>query len=429
MIDKVAEEIKQGQIQDPDKWNRIRSEADRLTNHYRDVIEKKRVSGDRILHFAAYVSNKAMFGMQGVIRLMMDRPDRWDPEFVIVPDISRGDAHALKTYLDARDHFTGIYGAEKVLDGWDINTDTYIDRTGRFDIIYFADPYDSMAPEVHSIKYASSRNVLPVYVNYGYDVGYYTMYARMKNYELNYVWKYFTETVYSLEDCRNMQVIRGQNVVLTGYAKMDAFADCRKPRKKKNRKILLTPHHSVKFDELPLSNFLSYCDLIPTLPKLFPDVDFVFRPHPLLFIRMINDKIWTQKRITNYIDELRQAGIEYSDGGNYLDLFAECDAIINDCGSFTMEWLFTGKPGCFIVGDRLKDEHLTTQMKEAIKRYTIARSADDIIKFISDLADGRYPAKEEMDDWTRENIAVNYPGVSEKILEEMDILKNEYPPA
>ena len=52
MIDKVAEEIKQGQIQDPDKWNRIRSEADKLTNHYRDVIEKKRVSGDRILHFA-----------------------------------------------------------------------------------------------------------------------------------------------------------------------------------------------------------------------------------------------------------------------------------------------------------------------------------------------------------------------------------------
>ena len=96
--------------------------------------------------------------------------------------------------------------------------------------------------------------------------------------------------------------------------------------------------------------------------------------------------------------------------------------MINDCGSFTLEWLFTGKPGCFVFNEDLREEHLTTQMNEAITRYRIARSAEDIISFVSDVAGGRYPTECGMDDWSRENIAVNYPHVAEKILEEMDIL-------
>ena len=155
---------------------------------------------------------------------------------------------------------------------------------------------------------------------------------------------------------------------------------------------------------------------------MFPEVDFVFRPHPLLFYRLIDGNFWTEEQVNCCLEELRRAGIEYSYGGEYLHIFAECDAIINDCGSFTMEWLFTGKPGCFVWNEDLKEEHLTTQMNEAITRYRVARSAEDIISFISDVAGGRYPVECGMDDWVRENIAVNYPHVAEKILEEMDIL-------
>ena len=62
-------------------------------------------------------------------------------------------------------------------------------------------------------------------------------------------------------------------------------------------------------------------------------------------------------------------------------------------------------------------------MNKAITRYRIARSAEDIVGFISDVAGGRYLEKQDMDDWVRENIAINYPHAAEKILEEMDILE------
>ena len=427
MRDKVLEEIRLNRIWDPDRFRQIEAKAGRAADHYRDVIGRKKRSGETVIRFAAYVANDAMYGMDKVFRLMLERPERWDPMVVIIPDVSRGYPHQKQTYLRAREYFTGLYGAGRVLDGWDIHSDSCPDLTDRFDIIYFADPYDAMAPEVHSIQYASTREVLPVYVNYGFDVGYYTMYSRMKGPELNLVWKYFTETVFSREDCRRLQVIRGKNVVLTGYPKMDSFAEYPAKPEGTKKKILITSHHSVNMEELPLSNFRTYHDLLLQLPDLFPEIRFVFRPHPLMFIRLINEKIWTEDQVDRYLQKLERAGIEYSDGGDYLHLFAECDAIINDCGSFTMEWLFTGKPGCFVMNEDLKEEHLTTQMNEAVTRYRIARSREDILRFISDIAAEPAFGRPVMDDWVRENIAVNYPHAAEKILEEMDILKEERP--
>ena len=152
-------------------------------------------------------------------------------------------------------------------------------------------------------------------------------------------------------------------------------------------------------------------------------MDFVFRPHPLLFARLVLEDIWTQDQVDAYLAEIKNAGIEYSCEGDYLRQFAECDAIVNDSGSFTIEWLFTGKPGCFVYNDDLKDEHLTGQMKEAIKRYRVAHSEEDIIRFIRDVAEDHFSAEYKMDDWVRDNIAINYPHVTEKILEEMDILR------
>ena len=427
MRDKVLEEIRLNRIWDPDRFRQIEAKAGRAADHYRDVIGRKKRSGETVIRFAAYVANDAMYGMDKVFRLMLEQPERWDPMVVIIPDVSRGYPHQKQTYLRAREYFTGLYGAGRVLDGWYMHSDSCPDLTDRFDIIYFADPYDAMAPEVHSIQYASTREVLPVYVNYGFDVGYYTMYSRMKGPELNLVWKYFTETVFSQEDCRKLQVIGGKNVVLTGYPKMDSFAEYPTKPEGTKKKILITPHHSVNMEELPLSNFRTYHDLLLQLPDLFPEIRFVFRPHPLMFIRLINEKIWTEDQVDRYLQKLERAGIEYSDGGDYLHLFAECDAIINDSGSFTMEWLFTGKPGCFVMNEDLKEEHLTTQMNEAITRYRIARSREDILRFISDIAAEPAFGRPVMDDWVRENIAVNYPHAAEKILEEMDILKEERP--
>ena len=401
---------------------RIKNDSFRAVKHYEKLIEDYKNSGKTKIRFAAYVIFDSTYGMDGVFRKMLEDPEHWEPKIVVIPDLSRGNDHAKKTYNKTRDFFVRFYGTDYVLDGWDADKNIFFDHINEFDIVYYANPYDKFVHKYHRIAYASRKNVLPIYVSYGYDVGKITTLDRLKGPELNLVWKLFADTTYTYQDYVEYQLMKGKNVVLAGYSKMDALAKFNTP-KKERKKILITPHHTVSLDILPLSNFLEYSDLITRLPDMFPDLDFVFRPHPLLFTTLINNNVWTSEEVDKYISLLREKGVEYSTGGDYLGVFSESDAIVNDCGSFTVEWLYTGKPGCFVYNKNLKKEQLTTLMNKAISSYSIARSEEDIIKFIKGIADNNIIEDNKIQDWVEENIAINYPDVSSFILKEINILK------
>lgn len=389
--------------------------------HYNEIIVNIKNSGRKKLNFAAYVIFDSTFGMDIGFKRMMD-DDHWNPMIVVIPDISRGMEHAKRTYEQTKRYFVNRYGKEYVLDGWDMRNNEYFDHLDKFDIVYYANPYDSMVNKYHKIEYAAKKNVLPIYISYGYDTCTTTTKSRFKGTELNVVWKCFTDTVYSYEDFVNYQINKGKNVVLAGYSKMDAFVPQKRPKNKRLR-ILISPHHTVAMRELPLSNFLEYYDFILRLPDLFPNVEFVFRPHPLLFTTLINNKIWTEKQVDKYLENIKRKGIIYSVGGEYLKVFSECDALINDCGSFTIEWLYTGKPGCFVYNSKLNPKLLTNLMNKCIERYEIARCEKDIIAFIKSLLVKPIEDEYYMDEWVRENIAINYPDVTSVILQEIDILR------
>ena len=56
-------------------------------------------------------------------------------------------------------------------------------------------------------------------------------------------------------------------------------------RKRERKTIIIAPHHTIeaKFrNSIGLSNFLEYAELFQELPKKYPQIDFIFRPHPLL---------------------------------------------------------------------------------------------------------------------------------------------------
>lgn len=419
MIDKVKDILRP--IYRPVKNHIILKKADKAASHYQEVIGNIRNSGKKKIRFAAYVIFDSTFGMDGVFKLMMKVPEKWEPKIVVIPDIFRGLEHQKETYKKTRDYFINKYGSDYVLDGWDMDRNEYFDHLDKFDIVYYANPYDNLVHKYHSIVYASTKNVLPVYVSYGYDIGYFTTISRLKSPELNLMWKLFADTTYTYQDYVEYQLVKGRNVTLAGYSKMDNLSNFPSVRNDR-KKFLITPHHTVSFDVLPLSNFLEYSDLILRLPQIFPEADFVFRPHPLLFTTLKNNGVWTPEKVEEYLSELKSAGITYSSGGDYLAIFAECDAIVNDCGSFTVEWLYTGKPGCFVYNRNLREEHMTTLMNKAIYDYTIARSEDDIINFIRSIIDADAPVEYQMKDWVRENVALNYPDVSSFILSELNIL-------
>ena len=206
-------------------------------------------------------------------------------------------------------------------------------------------------------------------------------------------------------------------MVVSGYSKMDELFNI--PQGSQSRKkILIAPHHTVKGlpGELQYSNFLEYSDFILELPDLFPDTDFIFRPHPLLFKNLAMHKIWSQEKIDQFLSQVNDKKIEYSKESDYLHLFKECDAIIHDCGSFSVEWLYTGKPCCYVVDseDRVRKQFNRLGNVALDCHTTIADSKKEILKFIKKVENNEYP--NIIDERVKNEIMINYPNCSEFIL-------------
>ena len=386
--------------------------------HYKEVERAITQRNDKQLRFASYVVYDSSFSAYGLIELMLANKEKYYTKIVIIPDVSRGDENFYTQYKNTKDFFINLYGKENVLDGYDFENKKFLDLSDQFDIINLSNPYDNMVNEVHGIQYLSTKNVLPVYISYGCMPDHYGCKEIMPRLEISLFWKVFADNTISYKDYKRNEISRGKNVICTGYAKMDNLAKV-KEEKHNKKTIIIAPHHTINNPSLPLSNFLEYYDLIPELPELFPDVKFIFRPHPLLFINLINQKIWTRQQVDDYLAKLENLGIEYSHGGNYFDVFVNSDAMIHDCSSFVVEYLYTGKPCCFVAKTNYK-KVFATLGKACLKNYYLAFNKQEILNFINDIIiNDNDKIKEKRIKFADKYLKINYPYVSKQILKEI----------
>jgi len=390
-------------------------------SHYKYVrgqILEKLSRGEK-LRFASYVVYDTTFGAHGICELMLKEPEKYDVKFVICPDTYR-DMDGLKQYHKTKQFFIERYGADKVLDGYDEKREEFVDWSDSFDVVYMANPYDVLVNRVHGIRYLSTQNMLPIFICYGYIISNWFMKEFVASQNAALLYKNFVETRQTKIEAINFQNFYPRNIVLSGYPKMDKLAKIPEINHSR-KKILIAPHHTVKglSEDLQLSNFLEYANFILELSDLFTNIDFVFRPHPLLFTNLEMNGLWSQKKIDSFLSAIKEKNIEYSTESDYLHLFKECDAIIHDCGSYMVEWLYTGKPCCYVVDS---EERVRKQLNKlanfALNCHTeIADSKEKIISFINKVENDEY--QEKINERVRTDIMVNYPNCSEFILKSL----------
>ncbi len=396
---------------------RYRSLIKTTQKHYEELIENLRNCENQPLRFAAYVVFDSTFGADNLIKLIQN-DSSISFKIVVIPDTSRGKIHMLNQYNSTKEFFINKYGNENVVDGYDINNESFNDVSDYFDIIYFANPYDSMVHNFHGIEYNASKNILSIYIPYAFQPDKYCRsIISQKNMAL--CWKIFSDTEYSIKEYKKYSLNYGKNVILSGYSKMDKLEESYfLTSSNKRKQIIIAPHHTITNKDLPLSNFLRLKDYILNLPQKFPGVDFIFRPHPLLFTNMINEGFWTLDDKENYIQKLKEKGIKCSFGGDYFSLFARSDAMIHDCSSYIVEYLFVDKPCCFVIRSNMK-KILCKLGIECLKCYNIARTEDDIDKFISSVCSSTANKFENRRKKVLPKIKYNYPNSSKIIFEEI----------
>lgn len=372
------------------------------------------------LRFCFYVVLPSMFQWRRVFELMM-KDARFEPFIVVAPRIGWqvGDMEATmeKTYLS----LASEYGEKYVYKGY--HDGIFDNHIGDCDACAMMNLYSGLAEKRFEAFHLSLHGVPVFGSNYSYTCGtrHSPEYFGMRS--LKFVRRFFCSNETELQLFTQYQKLRkgSDRAEISGCPKSDAIRQGggNKPRKV----ILVAPHHSVipTVDSgLCLGNFLKYKDMFLQLPSRYPDIDWIFRPHPHLRLNLIKNVGWTEEQWNDYIKKFLSAGnATFEDDGPYYESFWKSDAIIHDCGSFLPEYFYTGKPPCYMLASEDAKRYQFDEWGQSLVNHTYqAYGEDDIIRFIEDVVIKEDdPMKDERQRFAREKIMINYPNASQCIVD------------
>lgn len=285
------------------------------------------------------------------------------------------------------------------------------------DIIFYQKPYWGAID--NSFYYRSNFSSLFCYANYGFH-------SIMKDWAinqdiLNYAWLVFYENDSCAAEARSLLNNEGRNIIVTGLPMSDELiaASKRTKMQKYKKTIIWAPHHTIPQEGnwLDYSTFLEYADYMIEIAEKYKDeVDFIFKPHPLLQPKL--RKLWGEAQTMAYYKQWETMPNTRLELGKYLDLFAESDAMIHDCGSFTIEYLYFNKPVMYLTNGMEHEANMAEFAKEAYHMHYFGNSRQCIDTFIKDVIVGNDPMLQVREEYISKHLQIpNHRTACENIID------------
>lgn len=384
-----------------------------------EACRARAVSGRR-LRVAFLVCDASMFSAEPVFVRMREDP-AYECFIAVAPRVTRGETFLRETLSKTCDTLRGRYG-DAVRVFYDTGKRRALPLEGEADIVFTSIIYEEQSCPTFTVE-AMSSYALVALISYGYS-GLFKANLEQTIFLPNIVfaWKYFVSNRDTLDLWTGNNPQLEGNISLSGYAKMDRLAGIGPDTGGERKKIILAPHHSLARgnDGLSLSNFLRLSDFFLTLPERYPGIDFVFRPHPLLFPRLATGEWWGKERTLAYKEKISSfPNVEFQQGGDYFGTFARSSALIHDCGSFLAEYFYTSNPQCYILDEGTEKQFLPFGRKLLAHTYR-ARTERDILDFIDRVVvEGDDPMKSDRDRFASESVCVSYPHAADRIIGEI----------
>lgn len=321
--------------------------------------------------------------------LLNDR--RFEPIIVVCPFIKYGEETTKLHMNRAYEHFKS--NNYNVIKSYNDETGNWLDVKNDIkpDVIFFTLSWDLTRNE-YSIN--NFKKHLTCYVPYTFVISY--LYEGYFNQPMhNYVWKFFVETTLHLNLSQKYALNKGFNAVHTGYPGLDKLLKNSystkhvwKIKDKSVKRIIWSPHHTIEgFGEsLDFSTFLKYHDFMLQIAKKYSDkIQIAFKPHPLLKTKLSEKSVWGVEKTEKYYRQWEELTNGQLNEGEYIDLFATSDGLINDSTAFVTEYLFTQKPMIFLMNDDLVEERLNEVGKIALNHSYKGWGSDDIENFLENV--------------------------------------------
>lgn len=274
-----------------------------------------------------------------------------------------------------------------------------INRELNPDLLFYPQPYLDLFRE--EFRYNNFRYKLLCYCPYAFWTA-----TGDWSYNLplhNYAWKLFYSTELHRSEAQKIAFNKGRNVEIVGYPNADvfmnqSFKDIWKQQGVDKKRIIWAPHFTIFTGGLmEQSNFLWMASFMLEVASRYSDcIQFVFKPHPRLYSELVKHEDWGEEKAKLYYKEWETRDNTQIETGEYVDLFMTSDAMIHDCGSFSVEYHYSGNPVMFVSDDFEKliiEKGTFGQL--AMRQHYVGKNEQDIIDFIDNVVlKGEDPMKE-----------------------------------
>ncbi|MBZ7985474.1 CDP-glycerol glycerophosphotransferase family protein [Campylobacter sp. Cr9] len=408
-------------------FNYIKSKEKIDINHVNDCIAKnlinikQKLKDGQKINFGFFIIRDSMFPAFPLIDKILEY-EIFNPIIVIIPYNDLPKKEQMEAFDSTHNYVVKKYPDIEIIKAYDENNGKCVDVSDRLDITCLTTPYRNVLNPLHRAEYLFDKKVLPIHIFYGFTSNFnYDLYNIFSQSELRFCWKIFLDAKYAEDKITLMYRDLDNKLVTSGCVKLDAIK-CFSKKNNFKKTIILAPHHSIgdSVPDLKLSTFLKFSDFFLELPKLYPDINFIFRPHPFLKIRMQSDDYWGVEKTEKYFNTLESyPNVVPKYTNEYFKEFVESDGIITDCGSFLAEYLCVDNPGCYL----LKNEKATNLTfsdlgKECLQHYYIAYNQNDILDYINNIVIGGMDyKKEKRHNFVKNHISFNDFNTSKYILD------------
>ncbi|MBO5780610.1 MAG: CDP-glycerol glycerophosphotransferase family protein [Muribaculaceae bacterium] len=344
----------------------------------------------RVVLFAMSVS---MWKYGPLYQLIKEHP-RFRPFVVIAPSPTYSKEEQKKEVEALRSYF-GTQGIEYY--DFDVDSATGVDVRTELnpDVLFYPQPYLTIMPPEYRFRMFYDR--LLCYSPYAFWVintewSYNTFFH-------NIAWRLYYASDIHKQEASRIAVNKAKNSRVVGHLISSEFlkssyTDIWKPQTMRKKRLIWSPHFSIneKGCLVHCSNFLWMADFMVELSKRYADeIQFTFKPHPRLLSELYKHPDWGEERANSYYEYWRNAEHSQLENGEYQDLFMTSDAMIHDCGSFIVEYLYSQNPSMYIVQsveERLAEYNRLGQ--DAIKSHYIGKCEEDVERFVREIVlDGK----------------------------------------
>lgn len=325
------------------------------------------------------LGEKSIWKSEALYKLMLGHP-RFEPILGVTTSLEvPGSKEPLILYLESKDYpFVDLDESDNSIN--EINPD----------IIIYYKPYSNSIPEQHVYWHHLRR--LIVYVNYAFNTMGNKLYINPRI--CDFAWIQCIENELVAKRKREMiGIIRSHNLYITGLPIQDSLmidkTKLNNPWKMQpgKKRIIYAPHHSLKEENkkgIQYSTFLEFGDYMLYLAKRYKDqVQFAFKPHPSLHKKLV--KIWGENKTNAYYKEWETLENTQYESGEYMGLFAHSDAMIHDCASFQIEYLYTKNPVLYLVTGSHNTEEMNEFGRRAFEMHYLAKNENQIERFITNI--------------------------------------------